>query len=162
MPINNYLFWNSLIDIKILHCHIEANKANYHSHVVIQSSHHGLVLWSHEPSDLFWQLQGPGCGLQQCPHPWQRSTSWVSGIGQMVQAVNLTGYRLGTSILVKRKNDWSGIGDKVFNSLWSINASVLVSKINHVQSIATSRINCFCNELNPHEQAYFNPQSKLE
>ena len=74
------------------------------------------------------------------------------------------GYSLGSGIttsISKRKNDWRGIGDKVFKSLWSINASVLVLEVNHVQSIA-SQWHCFCNELIPHEQAYFNPQSKLD
>ena len=56
-----------------------------------------------------------------------------------------------------RSIDWKGIGSMVFEYLWSINAPVLVSEIN----LISAQWYILHNEINPNEQAYFLPKTRL-
>ena len=53
-----------------------------------------------------------------------------------------------------RSIDWKGIGSMVFEYLWSINAPVLVSEINHLKFISAQ----WYILVNPNQQAYFLPK----
>ena len=60
-----------------------------------------------------------------------------------------------------RSIDWKGIGSMVFEYLWSINAPVLVSEINHLKFIS-AQWHILYNEINPNQQAYFLPKTRLD
>ena len=59
-----------------------------------------------------------------------------------------------------RSIDWKGIGSMVFEYLWSINAPVLVSEIDHSKFISAQWY-ILHNEINPNQQAYFLPKTRL-
>ena len=60
-----------------------------------------------------------------------------------------------------RSIDRKGIGSMVFEYLWSINAPVLVSEINHLKFIS-AQWHILHNEINPNQQAYFLPKTRLD